>query len=66
MAFGYVVAALALGAIMRIYLMRDVWERVATSTTVHHLNAADNVTAQGRMVSALGEGFADSLDVAGF
>jgi uncharacterized membrane protein YjgN (DUF898 family) len=66
MAFGYVMAALALGAIMRIYLMRDVWERVATSTTVHNLNAADNVAAQGRMVSALGEGFADSLDVAGF
>jgi uncharacterized membrane protein YjgN (DUF898 family) len=66
MAFGYVMAALALGAIMRIYLMRDVWARVATSTTVHNLNAADNVAAQGRMVSALGEGFADSLDVAGF
>jgi len=31
-----------------------------------YLAAADNVAAQGSMVSALGEGFADSLDVAGF
>ena len=28
--------------------------------------AADNVTARGELVSALGEGFADSLDVVGF
>jgi len=28
--------------------------------------AADNVTARGDLVSALGEGFADSLDVVGF
>jgi len=66
MAFGYLVVALALGMVMRIYLIRDVWARVATSTTVHDLAAADNVAAQGSMVSALGEGFADSLDVAGF
>jgi hypothetical protein len=34
--------------------------------TVENLAAADNVTAQGELVSALGEGFANSLDVAGF
>ena len=66
MAVGYVAAALALGVVLRIYLLRDVWERVAASVTVHNLAAADNVKAQGHLVSALGEGFADSLDVAGF
>jgi uncharacterized membrane protein YjgN (DUF898 family) len=64
--FGYVVIALTAGVIVRIYLMRDVWQRVAESATVHNLAAADDVAAQGHLVSALGEGFADSLDVAGF
>ena len=64
--FGYVMMALAFGVVMRIYLIRDVWQRVAASATVHHLAAADNVAARGDMVSALGEGFADSLDVVGF
>jgi uncharacterized membrane protein YjgN (DUF898 family) len=66
MALGYVAAALALGVVLRVYLLRDVWERVAASVSVHNLAAADNVKAQGHLVSALGEGFADSLDVAGF
>src|SRR5215813_5585745 len=65
-AFGYVVAALALGMVLRIYLLRDVWARVASTATVYNLAAADNVTARGELVNALGEGFADSLDVAGF
>lgn len=64
--FGYVVMALAAGAIMRIYLIRDVWQRVAESVAVNNLAAADNVAAQGHLVSALGEGFADSLDIVGF
>ena len=64
--FGYIVIALAVGVIIRIYLMRDVWQRVAESVTVHNLAAADDVAAQGDLVSALGEGFADSLDVVGF
>jgi uncharacterized membrane protein YjgN (DUF898 family) len=64
--FGYVVIALAAGVVIRIYLMRDVWQRVAASVTAHNLAAADDVAAQGHLVSALGEGFADSLDVAGF
>jgi hypothetical protein len=64
--FGYIVAALAVGTVIRIYLMRDLWQRVAQSVTVENLAAADNVTAQGELVSALGEGFANSLDVAGF
>ena len=64
--FGYIVIALAAGVIIRIYLMRDVWQRVADSVTVQDLSAADDVAAQGHLVSALGEGFADSLDVVGF
>ena len=51
---------------MRIYLMRDIWQRVANSVTVHNLAAAENVAARGDTVSALGEGFANSLDVTGF
>jgi uncharacterized membrane protein YjgN (DUF898 family) len=62
----YVVSALALGVVIRIYLMRDLWQRVAASVTVDNLESAENIAAQGHLVSALGEGFADSLDVAGF
>jgi uncharacterized membrane protein YjgN (DUF898 family) len=62
---GYLLTALIAGAVTRMYLMRDVWARVAESITVHNLAAADNVVARGDAVSALGEGFANSLDVAG-
>jgi uncharacterized membrane protein YjgN (DUF898 family) len=62
----YLLLALAINAIMRIYLLRRVWERVANSTTVHGLEAADNVTAMGDAATALGEGFANSLDIGGF
>src|SRR5581483_10834056 len=62
--FGYILMALTAGVLLRIYLMRDVWQRVVDTVTVHNLQAADNVTAQGHLVSALGEGFADSLDIA--
>jgi uncharacterized membrane protein YjgN (DUF898 family) len=62
---GYLLTALIAGAITRMYLMRDLWQRVADSITVHNLAAADDVVARGDTVSALGEGFANSLDVAG-
>jgi uncharacterized membrane protein YjgN (DUF898 family) len=65
MAAGYVIAALAFGAVMRIYLRRDVWARVASSLTVHNIAAADNVAARGDLVDAIGEGLADSLDIGG-
>jgi hypothetical protein len=39
---------------------------VVSSTTVHHIEAAANVSAMGELANALGEGFADGLDVAGF
>lgn len=63
---GYVVAILAIWAIVRIYLIHDIWQRVAATTAARGVGAADNVQAKGELVGALGEGFADSLDVVGF
>jgi hypothetical protein len=47
-------------------LFRDIWKLVVSSVTVDHLGSAANVAAKGDLVSALGEGIADGLDVAGF
>jgi uncharacterized membrane protein YjgN (DUF898 family) len=63
---GYLGFILTLNVVMRVYLLRDVWARVITSTTLYHLDAAANVAAEGELANALGEGFADGLDVAGF
>jgi uncharacterized membrane protein YjgN (DUF898 family) len=63
---GYLICALAFGVVVRIYLRRDVWARVVASTVVHSLAAADNVVARGETANALGEGFADGLDIGGF
>jgi uncharacterized membrane protein YjgN (DUF898 family) len=63
---GYVVAALAFGALMRIYLTRDLWERLAESATIRNLAAMDDVAAQGRMAGAVGEGLSGDIDIAGF
>jgi uncharacterized membrane protein YjgN (DUF898 family) len=61
----YLVTILAVGVVMQLYLTRDLWQRVADTTTVHNLAAAENVIAQGDVANALGEGFADGLDVGG-
>ncbi|RXT57604.1 hypothetical protein B6S44_04135 [Bosea sp. Tri-44] len=63
---GYLLAAVAFSAVVRIYLNRDVWRLVAQSTVVHNLAAAADVAGQGEAVGAVGEGLADGLDVAGF
>lgn len=63
---GYMTLALALNVVMRVYLLRDLWARVIATTTVHNIAAAANVSARGELANALGEGFADGLDVAGF
>jgi uncharacterized membrane protein YjgN (DUF898 family) len=63
---GYLMLALALNVVMRVYLLRDLWVRVIASTSVHGIEAAANVAARGDLANALGEGFADGLDVAGF
>ena len=62
----YLALVLCIGVVMRVYLTHGVWERVVTSVTAHNLDLADNVKVRGALASALGEGFADSLDVAGF
>ncbi|AMN42561.1 DUF898 family protein [Rhodoplanes sp. Z2-YC6860] len=65
-AVAYVAAVLAFWTVTRIYLIHDVWQRVTQSVTVHNLGAAADVAEQGQVVSAVGEGLADSLDVGGF
>jgi len=66
MIFGYLAIILAMNIALRVYLLRDVWARAAGSTTVLRLEAADNVAAKGELADALGEGFANGLDVVGF
>ena len=63
---GYLAFVLAINVVMRVYLLRDLWVRVLDSTIVEGIDAAENVAARGELANALGEGFADGLDVAGF
>lgn len=66
MVIGYFALALAINIIMRVYLQRDLWAKVLETVAVHDIAAASDVRASGELASALGEGFADGLDVAGF
>lgn len=63
---GYLAFALALSVVVRLYLSRDLWVRVLATTKLYGLESAANVAARGDLASALGEGFADGLDVGGF
>jgi len=63
---GYVAMVLVMNVAIRVTLFRDIWQRVVSSVVVSRLDAAANVAATGELVSALGEGIADGLDVAGF
>jgi hypothetical protein len=63
---GYLAFVLAANVVARVYLMRDLWQRVLSTVDIHGIEAAANVSAKGELASALGEGFADGLDVAGF
>ena len=63
---GYLAMILSLNVVMRLYLQRDVWAKVSGFLQVHGIEAAANVAVRGDLASALGEGFADGLDVAGF
>jgi uncharacterized membrane protein YjgN (DUF898 family) len=63
---GYLAFALAMNIVIRVYLVRDLWVRVLGSVNITGIEAAANVAAQGEMANALGEGFADGLDVGGF
>ena len=66
MAIGYLALALAINIVMRVYLQRDMWAKVLETLEVHYIGAAADVQGRGELASALGEGFADGLDVAGF
>lgn len=64
----YLAMALTVGVIWRIYFMQRIWKIVVSSVTLHNLEAAQNVALRPETArpTALGEGFADSLDVVGF
>jgi uncharacterized membrane protein YjgN (DUF898 family) len=62
---GYLVWAMLLNVVIRLYLVRDLWQRAVSSITVHGIEAAANVVAKGDLANAIGEGFADGLDVGG-
>ncbi len=66
MVIGYFAVALAVNIVMRVYLQRDLWAKVLETVEVHDIAAAANVQGRGELAGALGEGFADGLDVAGF
>jgi uncharacterized membrane protein YjgN (DUF898 family) len=66
MGLGYLIVALAFNVIFRIYLVRDLWAKIAETSVVRNIAAADNVAVMGDAASAIGEGFADSLDIGGF
>jgi len=62
-AAGYLLMAPGLGVVIRIYLTRDIRARIAETTAIHNLAAADGVVGQGSAADALGEGFAGGLDL---
>jgi uncharacterized membrane protein YjgN (DUF898 family) len=63
---GYLTLALAMNVVIRVYLTRDLWVKVLGSVNISGLDAAADVAARGDLANALGEGFADGLDVGGF
>ena len=62
---GYLAWAMALNIFIRLYLVRDLWQRAVSSITVHGIEAVANVAARGDLANAIGEGIADGLDVGG-
>ncbi len=66
MVIGYFALALAINIVMRVYLQRDLWAKVLETVEVHNIAAAADVRGSAQLAGALGEGFADGLDVAGF
>ncbi|MGL5166094.1 MAG: DUF898 family protein [Afipia sp.] len=63
---GYLLLALSANVVIRVYLLRDLWARVAGSISIHGFEATSSVEVRGELATALGEGFSDGLDVAGF
>jgi len=65
-AIGYLALILVLNVVMRMYLLRDVWAKLAASTIVHQIDRAADVAVKGDLADAVGEGLADGLDLVGF
>jgi uncharacterized membrane protein YjgN (DUF898 family) len=65
MIVGYLVCVIAVNIVIRLYLVRDVWELAVRSVSITGLDSVRDVTVQGELAGALGEGFADGLDVGG-
>jgi uncharacterized membrane protein YjgN (DUF898 family) len=65
-AIGYLAFILALNTVLRVYLLRDLWVRVAASTTAHNIEVVADVAVRGELAGAVGEGFSGNLDVVGF
>ncbi|MDI1263678.1 MAG: DUF898 family protein [bacterium] len=63
---GYLAFVLAVNVVIRVYLVRDLWVVVLGSVNISGIEAAAGVAARGEAANALGEGFADGLDVGGF
>jgi uncharacterized membrane protein YjgN (DUF898 family) len=64
--FGYLALMLAFNVVARLYLTRDFWAQAAATVSITGLASTAAVTAKGDLAGALGEGFADGLDVGGF
>ena len=64
MGIGYLAFALAINIVIRVYLVRDLWVRVLGSVNVTASRLRPTSPRRGELASALGEGFADGLDVA--
>ncbi len=65
MIVGYLVMIVAMNIVFRLYLGRDIWNIAVRSVSVTGLESVRDVAAQGELAGALGEGFADGLDVGG-
>jgi uncharacterized membrane protein YjgN (DUF898 family) len=63
---GYLVILLSVGVVVRYYLTFRMWGLIAGAMSFSRLDALNGVAARGEAANALGEGLADSLDVAGF
>src|SRR3546814_16078174 len=62
MPIGYPLTVVAFGVVVRGYLNRDIWARIASTTTVRNLPAADNLVGPGAGANELGDSFADRRD----
>lgn len=62
---GYLCMIVAMNIVLRLYLVRDIWALCVRGVSVTGLEGVQDVAAQGELAGALGEGFADGLDVGG-